>query len=167
MFPSSDQDASCGRIFLSDDNTGILREFCIYGAPTRYATKNNCFNFFTYADNDAIGYFRKQGFTKTITLPKSATHGYVKDYDGGTPMQCVLHRGVDYLNIPWMLHRQRDAILQVRVCMREYVYMRGCVGACTCVGVCVYMRGCTVRGCAYVCVWVEEEVHICGVESTQ
>eukprot|EP00041_Stephanoeca_diplocostata_P030454 m.922494 g.922494 ORF g.922494 m.922494 type:complete len:163 (-) comp23759_c0_seq2:92-580(-) len=83
--------------------------------PLRYATKNECFNFFTYADNDAIGYFRKQGFTKNITLPKSATHGYVKDYDGGTPMQCVLHKGVDYLNIPWMLHRQRDAILKVWV----------------------------------------------------
>lgn len=28
--------------------------------------------FLTYADNHAIGYFKKQGFTKSISMPKSA-----------------------------------------------------------------------------------------------
>lgn len=72
-----------------------------------YALANRCHNFLTYADNFAIGYFKKQGFTKNITLPKSATHGYIKDYDGGTPMQCVIYPGVEYLDIPGMLQRQR------------------------------------------------------------
>nr|AAT97343.1 GDBD-H3-Gcn5-HA fusion protein [Yeast two-hybrid vector pDG1] len=44
--------------------------------------------FLTYADNYAIGYFKKQGFTKEITLDKSIWMGYIKDYEGGTLMQC-------------------------------------------------------------------------------
>ncbi|GMF06513.1 unnamed protein product [Ambrosiozyma monospora] len=38
--------------------------------------------FLTYADNYAIGYFKKQGFTKEITLPKKVWMGYIKDYEG-------------------------------------------------------------------------------------
>nr|AAT97344.1 GDBD-H3-Gcn5(F221A)-HA fusion protein [Yeast two-hybrid vector pDG2] len=44
--------------------------------------------FLTYADNYAIGYAKKQGFTKEITLDKSIWMGYIKDYEGGTLMQC-------------------------------------------------------------------------------
>jgi histone acetyltransferase len=43
--------------------------------------------FITYADNYAIGYFKKQGFTKTITMPKGRYSGLIKEYDGGTPME--------------------------------------------------------------------------------
>ena len=38
--------------------------------------------FITYADNYAIGYFKKQGFTKTISMPKGRYLGLIKDYDG-------------------------------------------------------------------------------------
>ena len=65
-----------------------------------------------YADNDAIGYFKKQGFTMNITLPKRSTHGYIKDYDGGTQMQCVLHPGVDYLRLPQMIEHQKVVLMQ-------------------------------------------------------
>lgn len=41
-------------------------------------------HFLTYADNYAVGYFQKQGFTKEITLDKSLWMGYIKDYEGGT-----------------------------------------------------------------------------------
>lgn len=75
-----------------------------------FAIKNSCYNFFTYADNDAVGYFRKQGFTDKITLPRSKIHGNIKDYDGGTQMQCVLYDGVNYLNAPAMLARHRKVI---------------------------------------------------------
>ncbi|KAJ2859684.1 histone acetyltransferase, partial [Coemansia asiatica] len=44
-------------------------------------------HFLTYADNYAIGYFQKQGFTKEITLDKRLWMGYIKDYEGGTLMQ--------------------------------------------------------------------------------
>ena len=43
------------------------------------------------ADNYAIGYFRKQGFSKSITIPTSRWLGYIKDYDGGTLMECLLN----------------------------------------------------------------------------
>ncbi|KAL9035420.1 MAG: hypothetical protein Q9180_004871, partial [Flavoplaca navasiana] len=38
-------------------------------------------HFLTYADNYAIGYFKKQGFTKEITLEKPRWMGYIKDYE--------------------------------------------------------------------------------------
>ncbi|WFD39411.1 histone acetyltransferase [Malassezia japonica] len=40
-------------------------------------------HFLTYADNYAIGYFKKQGFTKEVSLPRSVWVGYIKDYEGG------------------------------------------------------------------------------------
>ena len=46
-------------------------------------------HFLTYADNYAIGYFKKQGFTKTVGLPPERWVGYIKDYDGGTLMECA------------------------------------------------------------------------------
>ena len=52
--------------------------------------------FLTYADNYAIGYFKKQGFSKTITFDERMWRGYIKDYDGGTLMQCYVDEGVDY-----------------------------------------------------------------------
>merc|ERR1712224_857517 len=54
--------------------------------------------FLTYADNYAIGYFRKQGFTKQVTMPRERWKGYIKDYDGGTLMECKINMKVDYLN---------------------------------------------------------------------
>jgi len=52
-----------------------------------YITKFTDIRYFlTYADNYAVGYFKKQGFTLDVTLDKSAWGGYIKDYDGGTLM---------------------------------------------------------------------------------
>ena len=47
---------------------------------------HNCIHYLTYADNYAIGYFKKQGYTTDITLEKSLWMGYIKDYEGGTIM---------------------------------------------------------------------------------
>ena len=44
-------------------------------------------HFLTYADNYAIGYFKKQGFTTDITLDRNIWAGFIKDYEGGTIMQ--------------------------------------------------------------------------------
>jgi histone acetyltransferase len=67
--------------------------------------------FITYADNYAIGYFKKQGFTKSISMPKGRYFGLIKDYDGGTPMECYVHPSIDFLRVPEMLQAQRDFIL--------------------------------------------------------
>lgn len=67
--------------------------------------------FITYADNYATGYFKKQGFTRTITMPKSRFHGLIKDYDGGTLMECYVHPSIDYTRIPEMIKAQKEYIL--------------------------------------------------------
>ena len=54
--------------------------------------------FVTYADNNAIEYFRKQGFTKHLQMPETRWKGYIKDYSGSTMMQCKIHKGIDYEN---------------------------------------------------------------------
>ncbi|GME80189.1 unnamed protein product [Ambrosiozyma monospora] len=68
--------------------------------------------FLTYADNYAIGYFKKQGFTKEITLPKKVWMGYIKDYEGGTLMQCSMLPKIRYLDSPKILTLQKAAILR-------------------------------------------------------
>lgn len=70
-------------------------------------------HFLTYADNYAVGYFQKQGYTKDITLDRSVWAGYIKDYDGGTLMQCTMVPGIDYLNVYSQLYGQKLALLRV------------------------------------------------------
>jgi len=67
-------------------------------------------HFLTYADNYAIGYFKKQGFTKEITLDKPVWMGYIKDYEGGTIMQCTMLPRVRYLEMGRMLLKQKEAV---------------------------------------------------------
>jgi histone acetyltransferase len=68
--------------------------------------------FITYADNYAIGYFKKQGFTKVVQMPKSRYQGLIKDYDGGTIMECYVHPSIDFTRVPEMVRAQREFILQ-------------------------------------------------------
>lgn len=67
-------------------------------------------HFLTYADNGAIGYFKKQGFTKDISLPHSVWMGYIKDYEGGTIMQCSMLPRVRYLEAQRMLLKQKECV---------------------------------------------------------
>ena len=69
-------------------------------------------HFLTYADNYAVGYFKKQGFSKEITLPRSVWASYIKDYEGGTIMECVLLPKVNYLEVRDTVAKQRDAVLE-------------------------------------------------------
>ncbi|KAF2664181.1 Bromodomain-containing protein [Microthyrium microscopicum] len=65
-------------------------------------------HFLTYADNYAIGYFKKQGFTKEVTLEKSKWMGYIKDYEGGTIMQCSMLPRIKYLEAQKLLRKQKE-----------------------------------------------------------
>ncbi|KAK0509256.1 hypothetical protein JMJ35_008627 [Cladonia borealis] len=67
-------------------------------------------HFLTYADNYAIGYFKKQGFTKEITLEKPLWMGYIKDYEGGTIMQCTMVPRIRYLEVGRMLLKQKETV---------------------------------------------------------
>nr|GEX77836.1 histone acetyltransferase GCN5 [Tanacetum cinerariifolium] len=67
-------------------------------------------HFLTYADNNVVGYFNKQGFTKDIFLEKDRWHGYIKDYDGGILMECKIDPNLPYADLSTMILRQRQAI---------------------------------------------------------
>ncbi|KAL0077510.1 histone acetyltransferase-like protein [Phycomyces blakesleeanus] len=74
------------------------------------SSHTNMKHFLTYADNYAIGYFKKQGFTTEITLDKRKWVGYIKDYEGGTIMQCTMVPKVKYLKVSEILAIQRRAV---------------------------------------------------------
>lgn len=83
-------------------------------------------HFLTYADNYAVGYFEKQGFSKEITLDRSVWAGYIKDYEGGTIMQCTMLNKVDYLDKANILAQQQDAIMsKIRQMSRSHIVHPG------------------------------------------
>ena len=83
-------------------------------------------HFLTYADNYAIGYFKKQGFTKEITLPRSVWVGYIKDYEGGTLMQCTMVPRVRYLDVQDFLAAQKRLIqARIRSFSRSHIVYPG------------------------------------------
>lgn len=65
----------------------------------------------TYADNYAIGYFKKQGFQRQITMKRERWVGFIKDYDGATLLEQKISFHVDYTNLPQIIEEQRQAIL--------------------------------------------------------
>ncbi|KAK1233163.1 histone acetyltransferase [Marasmius sp. AFHP31] len=86
----------------------------------------NMWHFLTYADNYAVGYFEKQGFSKEITLDRSVWAGYIKDYEGGTIMQCTVLRKVDYLDRANITNLQQEAIMsKIRQMSRSHVVHPG------------------------------------------
>lgn len=83
-------------------------------------------HFLTYADNYAIGYFKKQGFTKEISLPKPQWMGYIKDYEGGTLMQCTMLPRIRYLDAGKILLLQKAAIQRkVRLTSKLHIVRPG------------------------------------------
>lgn len=73
---------------------------------------NDIRHFLTYADNYAIGYFQKQGFTTEISLYASVWVGYIKDYEGGTIMQCTMVPKVRYLDVYDTFRIQKKTIVE-------------------------------------------------------
>ncbi|WWD03055.1 hypothetical protein V865_001099 [Kwoniella europaea PYCC6329] len=83
-------------------------------------------HFLTYADNYAVGYFKKQGFTKEISYPRERWVGYIKDYEGGTIMQCTMLPKVKYMEVHQMLADQKAAILaKIRTISRSHIVHPG------------------------------------------
>lgn len=86
----------------------------------------NIKHFLTYADNYAIGYFKKQGFTKEITLEKSIWMGYIKDYEGGTLMQCTMLPRIRYLDAAKILLLQEAALRRkIRTISKSHIIRPG------------------------------------------
>lgn len=45
-------------------------------------------------------------------MPKERWVGFIKDYDGGTLMECYIHPGMDYLGVGAIVARQRSFICE-------------------------------------------------------
>lgn len=75
-----------------------------------YHVQRGVYHFLTYADEFAIGYFRKQGFSMDISLPSNVYHGYIKEYEGATLMGCELHPRVVYTQLSAMIRKQRTVV---------------------------------------------------------
>jgi histone acetyltransferase len=95
-------------------------------AKAAAAARDGVTHFLTYADNNAVGYFAKQGFTKAVSLDPARWKGYIKDYDGGTLMECVLDARVPYAALPAFLSAARAAVdARVRAVSRSHVVHAG------------------------------------------
>lgn len=70
----------------------------------------NMTHLITFADNNAVGYFQKQGFTKEIMMEREKWNGYIKEYDGGTIMECQLDGQVSYVDFVNQIREQRKAV---------------------------------------------------------
>ncbi|CBZ52027.1 Bromodomain containing protein, related [Neospora caninum Liverpool] len=81
--------------------------------------------FLTYADNFAVGYFRKQGFTQKISMPRERWYGYIKDYEGGTLMECYINPRINYLRLSEMLHDQQQVIKRATVSLKPLAVYPG------------------------------------------
>ncbi|XP_074659125.1 histone acetyltransferase KAT2A-like isoform X2 [Tubulanus polymorphus] len=72
--------------------------------------RQNILHFLTFADEYAIGYFKKQGFSKEIKLSKAAYLGYIKDYEGATLMGCELNSRIEYTQFSEVVRKQKEII---------------------------------------------------------
>lgn len=45
-------------------------------------------------------------------MPRDRWHGYIKDYDGGTLMECVINQSINYVHIRRQIEEQRRIILE-------------------------------------------------------
>ena len=67
-----------------------LKEFC-------KRPEENIEFFLTYADNFAIVFFKKQGFKMPVTMPRERWAPFIKDYEGGTLMECYINPRIEYV----------------------------------------------------------------------
>ncbi|CAI2165899.1 12442_t:CDS:2 [Funneliformis geosporum] len=63
-----------------------------------------------YADESAIGFFRKIGFTTNITLDKDIWRGYIKDYSKAKLMQSTFVPKINYDETREILLKQKQSV---------------------------------------------------------
>lgn len=64
-----------------------------------YVLKLGITDLVTYADNSAVEYFKKQGFSTQVRLPDEAWFGRIKHYEGAQFMHCMLYSNINYVNL--------------------------------------------------------------------
>eukprot|EP01130_Rhizamoeba_saxonica_P012393 TRINITY_DN5213_c0_g1_i2.p1 TRINITY_DN5213_c0_g1~~TRINITY_DN5213_c0_g1_i2.p1 ORF type:complete len:360 (+),score=71.31 TRINITY_DN5213_c0_g1_i2:294-1373(+) len=87
----------------------------------KYCIDNGIYDMLTYADDSAIGYFRRQGYTLEVNLPKKHWNiGFLKHYDSATLMHCHLEKRINYLEITYELRQQREYLMEL---LQEYTHL--------------------------------------------
>merc|ERR1711892_510874 len=84
-----------------------------------YHIQRGIYHFLTFADENAVGYFSKQGFIKEIGLAKSVYHNYIKEYVGATIMHCHLHQRVQYTTWTSSVRVQRKLVAKLKTARDE------------------------------------------------
>jgi len=92
-----------------------------------WAQKHGFEHMLTYADDFAIGYFQRQGFTLELELAREHWDiGFLKHYDSATLMHCQVDPKVDYLEISAHLHTQRSTFVKtIRELTRQHLIYPG------------------------------------------
>lgn len=85
-----------------------------------YSTQQGIKHFLTYADEFAIGYFKKQGFSKDIKVARPVYAGYIKEYEGATLMHCELHPSIVYTQFSSVLRKQKEIIKGKSINYQQY-----------------------------------------------
>lgn len=105
------------RNFVEIAFLAIAGEFQIRGMGTMvlnnlktYMQRERIHHFLTFADNFAIPFFQKQGFTIRITQEREQWCGWIKDYEGGTLMECRVAKDIDFLHVKETIRLQRKCI---------------------------------------------------------
>jgi len=75
-----------------------------------YHIRNGVHHFLTFADEHAVGYFKKQGFSKDLKLTKSIYTGYIKEYEGATLMGCELNPKIVYVEFTNVVRKQKEIL---------------------------------------------------------
>ncbi|XP_022200886.1 histone acetyltransferase KAT2A isoform X2 [Nilaparvata lugens] len=115
----------CYRSFPSQGFTEIV--FCVistflqekgYGAHMMnrlkdYHVQKGIFHLLTFADENAIGYFRKQGFSDNIKLNPAVYKGFIKDYKRAMLMHCQLNEKIVYTDFRSIVRLQREILQQL------------------------------------------------------
>ena len=111
--------AICSRIFYIENFIEIV--FCAvestlqsrgYGRLAMNYLKSviqieKIYDILTCADNEAVVYFKKQGFNdKQINMDPKRWVGRIKDYEGVTLVHCKIYPDVDYMNFMTTINNQ-------------------------------------------------------------
>uniref|UniRef100_A0A182UGY6 Uncharacterized protein n=1 Tax=Anopheles melas TaxID=34690 RepID=A0A182UGY6_9DIPT len=78
-----------------------------------YSTQRGIKHFLTYADEFAIGYFKKQGFSKDIKVARHVYAGFIKEYEGATLMHCELHPSLIYTQFSSVIRKQKEIVKEL------------------------------------------------------
>ncbi|BET00304.1 PCAF (P300/CBP-associated factor) N-terminal domain [Nesidiocoris tenuis] len=86
-----------------------------------YHIKIKIYNLLTFADRDAIVYFKKQGFSQTVTLNPAVYNGFIKHYDGAIFMHCKINPKIIYTELSAVVRCQKEVLKRIIERQKETV----------------------------------------------